>query len=92
MSAQDYEDTLTQLWACGVIPAEVHDQLKGLGGFRNILLHGYLRLDPGKVADLLARAPALGLRARGARLAGYRGGTASVKGAGVVSGDEGVLA
>jgi uncharacterized protein YutE (UPF0331/DUF86 family) len=58
VSAQDYEDILAQLGARGVIPPEVRDRLKGLGGFRNILVHGYLRLDPGKVAELLARGPA----------------------------------
>ncbi len=30
---------------------------KGLGGFRNILVHGYLRVDPDRVADYLVKAP-----------------------------------
>jgi uncharacterized protein YutE (UPF0331/DUF86 family) len=33
------------------------ERLKGLGGFRNILVHDYLRLDPDLVATKLTRAP-----------------------------------
>jgi uncharacterized protein YutE (UPF0331/DUF86 family) len=57
VSAQDYEDILGQLEAHRVIPAMVRDRLKGLGGFRNILVHGYLALDPERVARSLSRAP-----------------------------------
>jgi uncharacterized protein YutE (UPF0331/DUF86 family) len=32
-------------------------RLKGLGGFRNILVQGYLALDPERVAHALAKAP-----------------------------------
>ncbi|MBI1818212.1 MAG: DUF86 domain-containing protein [Deltaproteobacteria bacterium] len=38
-SAQDYEDILPQLATRGVIPEALHQRLKGLGGFRNILVH-----------------------------------------------------
>ncbi len=57
VSAQDYEDILAQLEANAVIAPAVRDRLKGLGGFRNILVHGYLRVDPARVAEFLARAP-----------------------------------
>jgi len=40
-----------------VIGDSLPRQFKGLGGFRNILVHGYLRVDPDRVAEVLARAP-----------------------------------
>ncbi len=55
---KDYEDILTQLAACGVIDEDLRNRLKGLGGFRNILVHGYMRVDPERVADFLVKAPA----------------------------------
>lgn len=57
VSAQDYEDIITQLAARGVIDGSLRDRLKGLGGFRNVLVHGYLRVDPDRVAEHLAAAP-----------------------------------
>jgi uncharacterized protein YutE (UPF0331/DUF86 family) len=57
VAAQDYEDIVAQLGAHGVIEAGLRERLRGLGGFRNVLVHGYLRVDPARVADLLARAP-----------------------------------
>lgn len=58
VSAQDYEDIITQLGAHGVIGPALRDRLRGLGGFRNLLVHGYLRLDADRVADQLRSAPA----------------------------------
>ena len=58
VSAEDYEDIVAQLGAQGVIDAPLRERLRGLGGFRNVLVHGYLRVDPARVADLLGRAPA----------------------------------
>ena len=58
VSALDYEDILVQLGTLNVIPAPLLDRLKGLGGFRNILVHGYLRIDPERVVEFLRRAPA----------------------------------
>jgi len=55
VSAQDYEDIVTQLAARGVIDERLHNRLRGIGGFRNILVHGYLRIDPAKVADVRSR-------------------------------------
>lgn len=57
VSASDYEDVLTQLAACGVIDAELRERFRGLGGFRNLLVHGYLKLDPERVAAVLSDAP-----------------------------------
>lgn len=57
VSARDYEDIIVQLAATGVIDAALRQRLTGLGGFRNILVHGYLRIDAARVAEHLARAP-----------------------------------
>ena len=57
-NARDYEDVITQLAAHAVIDEPLHARLRGLGGFRNVLVHGYLELDPDRVADHLTKAPA----------------------------------
>src|SRR4051794_26987778 len=57
-SPRDYEDVLTRLAARQVIDDALRSHLKGLGGFRNLLVHGYLELDPDRVADYLCDAPA----------------------------------
>ena len=57
VSARDYEDIIVQLAATCVIDAALQQRLTGLGGFRNILVHGYLRIDPARVAEHLERAP-----------------------------------
>jgi uncharacterized protein YutE (UPF0331/DUF86 family) len=57
VTAKDYEDIIAQLAARGVIDDALRQKLKGLGGFRNILVHGYLRIDPERVASHLANAP-----------------------------------
>ena len=57
VSAQDYEDIITQLGAHNVIGVSLREELKGLGGFRNILVHGYLRVDPDRVAHFLQGSP-----------------------------------
>ncbi len=57
VSAQDYEDIIAQLGAHNVIGAPLREELKGLGGFRNILVHGYLRVDPDRVARSLQVSP-----------------------------------
>jgi len=41
-----YEDSLTGLQQNGVITDELYQQIRGLGGFRNILVHCYLDIDP----------------------------------------------
>ena len=58
VTPKDYEDIIAQLAAQGVIDAPLRNRLKGLGGFRNILVHDYLRIDPDRVAEYLRRAPA----------------------------------
>ncbi len=49
----DYEDVLTRLADHGVISSNLRETLRGLGGFRNILVHGYMDLDLARVYDSL---------------------------------------
>jgi uncharacterized protein YutE (UPF0331/DUF86 family) len=57
VGAEDYEDILDQLSRQDVISDALRERLKGLGGFCNILVHDYLRLDPEVVTDKLASSP-----------------------------------
>lgn len=57
VSPQDHEDVLEQLLQQEILDPELRARLKGLGGFRNLLVHDYLRLNPEKVAEALGRAP-----------------------------------
>jgi len=57
VSTQDYEDIIIQLGTHNVIGASLREELKGLGGFRNILVHGYLRVDLDRVAHFLQVSP-----------------------------------
>jgi uncharacterized protein YutE (UPF0331/DUF86 family) len=56
-SADDYEDILSKLGTHGVIDAPLREMLRGLGGFRNVLVHGYLALDADRVREAHRRAP-----------------------------------
>jgi uncharacterized protein YutE (UPF0331/DUF86 family) len=56
-NSSDYEDIIKQLSDRGVLSRELSARFRGLGGFRNILVHGYLRIDSDRVADALSRAP-----------------------------------
>lgn len=58
-TTEDYEDILVQLGRRGVLEPDLVERLRGLGGFRNLLVHGYLRLDPERVASHLKDAPAV---------------------------------
>jgi uncharacterized protein YutE (UPF0331/DUF86 family) len=48
---ETYEESLQALQAKSVISTGLYSQLKGLGGFRNILVHRYLGIDPDEVVD-----------------------------------------
>lgn len=50
---QDYEDVTRCLADRGVISAALRDRLKGLGRFRNILVHGYIDIDERRVHEHL---------------------------------------
>ena len=57
VTPKDYEDIVVQLADHGVIGEPLRNRLRGLGGFRNILVHDYLRIDPDRVAEYLSKAP-----------------------------------
>jgi len=40
--AQTYSESLAKLHEQGILSAKLYGQMKGLGGFRNILIHAYL--------------------------------------------------
>lgn len=54
--AETDEESLASLEAKGVISEEVYAQIEGLGGFRNILVHRFLDIDPREVQQHLGRA------------------------------------
>jgi uncharacterized protein YutE (UPF0331/DUF86 family) len=56
-SATEYEAILKGLGARGVLSRALGKRLQGLGGFRNILVHGYLGIDAEKVYAALQRGP-----------------------------------
>ena len=56
-TTEGYEQILERLARHGVIPGELRQQLRGLGRFRNLLIHAYLDLDPDKIDQHLETAP-----------------------------------
>lgn len=56
-SPQEYKEILSRLADQKVIGRKLADRLEGLAGFRNILVHDYLELDPEKVLRALKQAP-----------------------------------
>lgn len=51
-----YEGSLEALCDKNVISRALYDQMKGLGGFRNILVHSYLEIDPREVFEHFQKA------------------------------------
>lgn len=51
--APDYASAIDQLGALGVVPQPFAARLRGIAGFRNLLVHGYLAVDPVRVHQLL---------------------------------------
>ena len=51
-----YEETLEQLRDKGVISKDLYRRIKGLGGFRNILVHDYLKVDLAEIQRNLVKA------------------------------------
>jgi uncharacterized protein YutE (UPF0331/DUF86 family) len=56
-SAAEYEGIVRGLGARRVLSTDLAERLRGLGGFRNILVHGYLGIDAAKVYEALQRGP-----------------------------------
>lgn len=57
VSPEGYDDIIHQLGRRQLLSTELRQRLGGLGGFRNILVHDYMRLDPERVMTILADAP-----------------------------------
>lgn len=55
-SAGEYEGIVRGLGERGVLSPDLVGRLRGLGGFRNVLVHGYLRIDPERVFVALQRS------------------------------------
>ena len=51
-----YEKSLAAIHDKGVISADTYRQLRGLGGFRNILVHLYHEIDPTQVWEHYRKA------------------------------------
>ncbi len=49
--AETYEESLRTLRERAVISEELYREIKGLGGFRNILVHRYLDINPDEVFE-----------------------------------------
>lgn len=51
--AADYREAVLSLGRHGVVPGGFAERIAGLSGFRNVLVHEYLRVDPLKVEKAL---------------------------------------
>ena len=49
----DYATAVDRLGELGVLPPEFAASLRGIAGFRNVLVHGYLDVDLDEVVELL---------------------------------------
>ncbi len=54
-SPEDMEALIACLATAGALPAPLHDRIRGMAGFRNILVHDYLDVDHRIVHGLLGR-------------------------------------
>lgn len=50
---ESYEDIITILEKKKIIPKELASSLRGMGGFRNLIAHGYFKIDSNKLWDYL---------------------------------------
>jgi uncharacterized protein YutE (UPF0331/DUF86 family)/predicted nucleotidyltransferase len=48
-----YEAVLLQLGRAGIVPPAFAERIRKMAGFRNVLVHAYVDVDPRKVADAL---------------------------------------
>jgi uncharacterized protein YutE (UPF0331/DUF86 family) len=51
--AADYASAIDALGELGVLPSEFASQFRGIAGFRNVLVHGYLGVDVTRVHEVL---------------------------------------
>jgi uncharacterized protein YutE (UPF0331/DUF86 family) len=57
MTPDTYEKILDELTSKQVLKPELRKRLQGLGGFRNLLVHDYLKIDPERVLETLSHGP-----------------------------------
>lgn len=50
---EDYTDVLSKLGKCNILPSEFAERIKGMAGFRNILVHRYVEVDLRRLYDIL---------------------------------------
>lgn len=50
-----YEDIIATLAKERVIPENLAKSLEGMGGFRNLIAHGYFKIDSNKIYDYLKK-------------------------------------
>lgn len=50
---ESYADIFRILRENQIIPSDLYENLEGLAAFRNILVHDYMRLDRGKVFEMI---------------------------------------
>jgi uncharacterized protein YutE (UPF0331/DUF86 family) len=53
---ESYEGSLQALCEKKVVSRGLYDRMKGLGGFRNILIHSYIEIDPQEVFENFQKA------------------------------------
>lgn len=53
--AQDYKDVFLILGEARILPAAFAKRIAPMGGFRNILVHDYLKVNPRKVYEFLQK-------------------------------------
>ncbi len=53
LHSSNYEDVIQKLTEQGVLSSRLREELRGLGGFRNVLVHGYLDVDMDRVWTIL---------------------------------------
>jgi uncharacterized protein YutE (UPF0331/DUF86 family) len=53
MGATDYKGAVLSLGRHDVLPAEFAEKISGLAGFRNVLVHEYLTVDPLRIQEAL---------------------------------------
>lgn len=46
---ETYEDVLKEMYKNKIVSEGIYQKIKGMGSFRNILVHEYIKLDPRKV-------------------------------------------
>lgn len=55
----NYESIIYSLGMRGIIPKELADENKGMGSFRNLLVHDYGKIDDKKALEYAEKAPAI---------------------------------